>query len=92
VTVLPLRRWRPGGSTVIDRVVHLAKHLHDVTYTITEIWCDATGWCRDGRASDDIDQCTCLTCLEEVRDFAKLAHKRWSALVRDTGRSFEPPP
>lgn len=68
-----------------DDRVHLERMQHDVTCETTEIWCDATGWTgwtHYRNVTADIGRCTCLTCLEEVRDFAKLAHKRWGELVR----------
>lgn len=61
-------------------VRHLEQWSHDVTCETTKIWCDnGSTW----NAAKDIDDCTCLECLEEVRDFAKLAQKRWREIVRD---------
>lgn len=74
-----------------ETAIHLERMHHDVVAETTEIWCDAN-WMLQRNVTDDVDQCTCLTCLEEVRDFAKLAHKRWNVLVRTMSRSIDPPP
>lgn len=55
-------------------VVHLAKHIHDVTCDTTEIWCDADQWSRN--ETQYMENATCLDCLAEAISYGNEALKR----------------
>lgn len=70
--------------------MHLAKHMHDVTVRVTEIWCPAEDWTRN--ATERIGEATCLECLRAATQYGDEARRRRIALDNDRSLPGDPVP
>ncbi len=63
--------------------MHLASSIHDVTCSITDIWCAAREWNRRN-ATEVVEQVTCLACLNQAALFGNDCRRRYRCLLSRT--------
>ncbi len=70
-------------------MIHLVREMHDMVSQPTSIWCPAPATEWSSSFTQDIDEATCLDCLDEARRYGGEARRRMEQLRRGSPTPIE---